>query len=163
MEETNNYFKALDIANLSDEQIVLAEDAKWSLLFLKVFGAFCSLPLFAFGLLFNALPFIIRRKVKNSTFLSTFNFVVGLFAFPLFYLMASYMLFAWTGSMQIAFITLITMPFAGKIAYQLFIFYHGIFHEFIFLSNCKSKLKATKQLIAQRNIQIQSILEEVNN
>jgi hypothetical protein len=167
IEGTTNYFEALKTKNLSDEQIVLAEKAKWSLLFVKVFGALCALPLFAFGFTFNAIPFIIprtilRRKVKDITFLSSFNFLAGLVAFPLFYLLATTLIFAWTGSLKIAFITLITMPLAGKIAYQLFVFYRGIFHEFIFLYGHKSRRNIIKQLIVERNTQIRSILEEVN-
>jgi 1-acyl-sn-glycerol-3-phosphate acyltransferase len=167
IEGTTNYFEALKIENLSDKQIVLAEKAKWSLLFVKVLGALCALPLFAFGFIFNAIPFIVprtilRRKVKDITFLSSFNFVVGLVAFPLFYLVATTLIFAWTDSLKIAFITLITMPLASKIAYQLFVFYCGIFHEFIFLYGHKSRRNIIKQLIVERNTQIRSILEEVN-
>ena len=168
IEGTNNYFKAVALANLTDEQIVLAEKAKWSLLFIKVIGAVCTLPVFAFGFVFNVVPFILprtilHRKVKNITFLSTFNFVAGLGAFPLFYLIAASLLFVCTNSMQIAFVALIAMPLAGKIAYQLLVFYRSFLHEFIFLAGYKSQRNTIKQLIVQRNRQIRSILEEVNN
>ena len=167
IEETTNYFRAVALANLTDEQIVLAEKAKWSLLFIKVIGAVCTLPVFAFGFVFNVVPFILprtilRRKVKNITFLSTFNFVAGLVVFPLFYLMAAYLLFVWIDSMQIALIILIIMPFAGKIAYQLLAFYSSILDEFKFLSGSKSRRNIIKQLIVQRKIHVVSILKEVN-
>ena len=168
IEGTNNYFKALALANCSDEQIVLAEDAKWSLLFVKVFAVLCTLPLFAFGFVFNVVPFILprtilRRKVKDITFLSTFNFLTGLVAFPLFYLIAAYLLFVCINSMQIAFIALIAMPLVGKITYQLLVFYRSVLHESTFLASYKSQRNAIKQLIVQRNRQIRSILEEINN
>jgi len=167
IEGTSNYFKAITLANLSDEQIVLAEKAKWHLLFVKALGALCALPVFAFGFIFNTIPFIIprtilRQKVKNTTFLSTFNFVTGLVVFPLFYLIAAFLIFMWVNSLLIAFITLITMPLAGKITYQLLPFYGGILHEFLFLSNYKSKQNTIKQLIVQRNALIRSILKEAN-
>ncbi len=167
IEGITNYFKALEIENLTDEQIVLAEKAKWSFIFIKLIGAVCTLPLFAFGFAFNAIPFIIprtilHRKVKNITFLSTFNFVVGLVAFPLFYLIAAFLIFKLVDSVPIASMALITMPFVGKIAYQLFVFYRGIFHEFIFLSNYKSQQNAIKKLITLRNTQIRLILKDAN-
>lgn len=167
IEGTTNYFKAVELANLSDEQIVLAEKANWSGLFVKVFGGLCTLPLFVFGFAFNAIPFIIprtilRRKVKDITFLSSFNFVVGLVAFPLFYMTAAYLLFLCTNSLQIAFIALITMPFIGKIVYQLFVFYSTILDEFKSLSGSKSHRNIIKQLIIQRKIHVLSILKEVN-
>jgi len=167
IEGTNNYFRAVALANLTDEQIVLAEKAKWSQLFIKVIGAVFTLPVFAFGFVFNAIPFILprtilRRKVKNITFLSTFNFVAGLVVFPLFYLIATSLLFLWTNSLQMAFITLITMPFVGKIAYQLFVFYSNILDECKFLSGSKSRRNIIKQLIVQRKIHVVSILKEVN-
>jgi len=168
IEGTNNYFRAVALANLMDEQIVLAEKAKWSHLFVKLIGAVCTLPAFAFGFVFNVVPFILprtilRRKVKNTTFLSTFNFVAGLVVFPLFYLIAAFLIFKLVNSVPIASMALITMPFVGKIAYQLFVFYRGIFHEIIFFSNYKSQRNSIKQLIAQRKMQVQSILEKVNN
>jgi len=167
IEGTNNYFRAVALANLTDEQIVLTERAKWSHLFVKLIGAVCTLPAFAFGFVFSIVPFILprtilRRKVKNTTFLSTFNFVAGLIAFPLIYLSAALLIFKLVDSVPIASMALITMPFVGKIAYQLFVFYSNILDEFKFLSGSKSRRNIIKQLIVQRKIHVVSILKEVN-
>lgn len=167
IEETAVYFKAVTIEGLSDEQVSKAGEAN-SLLFLtRLLIAFLSLPLFVFGFVFNAIPLfiprmILRRKVKNTPFLSTFNFVTGLIVFPLFYLFAASLIFILTGSWVIFVITFILMPFGGKIAYQLLVFYQGLFLEAAFLAGKKSYRNTIKRLLKQRNELIKFILKEVN-
>lgn len=167
IEETAVYFKAVSIEGLSDEQVSKAGEAN-SLLFLtQLLIAFLSLPLFVFGFVFNAIPLfiprmILRRKVKNTPFLSTFNFVTGLIVFPLFYLFAASLIFILTGSWVIFVITFILMPFGGKIAYQLLVFYQGLFLEAAFLAGKKSYRNTIKRLLKQRNELIKFILKEVN-
>lgn len=167
IEETAVYFKAVSIEGLSDEQVSKAGEAN-SLLFLtRLLIAFLSLPLFVFGFVFNAIPLfiprmILRRKVKNTPFLSTFNFVTGLIVFPLFYLFAASLIFILTGSWVIFVITFILMPFGGKIAYQSLVFYQGLFLEAAFLAGKKSYRNTIKRLLKQRNELIKFILKEVN-
>jgi 1-acyl-sn-glycerol-3-phosphate acyltransferase len=153
---TNNYFEALVKAHLTNDQVKLAEKATWDYIPAKICVVLCTLPLFAFGFIFNAIPVIIpraivRQKVKDTTFLSTFNFVIGLFVFPSFYLAATFLIFILSRSMLYSLTTLIMMPLVGKIAYQLLIFYQNILLEVGFLSKNK------------RQSQINSILEAINS
>jgi len=167
IKETTEYFDALKKAGLSDDQVRKAGEARFSLLLIQLLAAFLSLPLFVFGFAFNALPLfvprmILRSKVKDITFLSTFNFVAGLIVFPLFYLITASLLLVVTRSLTISFISFMLMPFAGKYAYQLLVFYRDIFQEFAFFAAGKSRRKQIKQMVSLRNKQINSILEKLN-
>ncbi len=111
-------------AGLTGEKLAEACHTTGTILILKVLFALVTLPLLAFGLLFSFLPYylpriLLRRKVKDPAFLSTFFFVPGLLIFPLFYLAES-ALVAWaTHSLSMAGALLVTLPFAGKLAYNL--------------------------------------------
>ncbi|WP_372932630.1 hypothetical protein, partial [Mariniphaga sediminis] len=85
-----------------------------------------SLPVFIYGFLFNAIPFflidrVIRKKVKDPSFWSTFFLVAGVILFPLFYLL-ELLAVSWLIPefwLKIAF--LISLPFAGKLAFNWYI------------------------------------------
>lgn len=167
IEETTEYFNAVKEAGLSEEQIRKAGEVRWSLFLAKLLTAFVSLPLFVFGFVFNAIPLyipriILRRKVKNITFLSTFNFVTGMIVFPLFYVFGASLLFILTGSWTIALICFILMPLVGKIAYQLLNLYTGLFLDGAFLAGGKSHRNTIKRLLKQRNEIIMLVFEKVN-
>lgn len=160
---TRRYFSEVENNGNSDAQIENAGIASWSKVFRSLALAVLTLPVFVLGFVFNAIPFVIPRtilrlKVKDITFLSSFNFVGGLIAFPLFYLIAA----VWINSIQVALITLIAMPFVGKIAYQLFAFYGVIFLKIKYLAGSKSQRNTIRSLLKQRNELIAQILEKVN-
>ena len=87
-----------------------------------------GLPLFLFGFLFNAIPFflidrIIRKKVKDTSFWSSFFLASGLLLFPLIYVL-ELISFSWLLSgiwLKLAF--LISLPFAGKLAFKWYILF----------------------------------------
>jgi 1-acyl-sn-glycerol-3-phosphate acyltransferase len=165
--ETRQYFSELIKDDISDDQIENAGKANWNKVFLSFTAAILTLPIFIFGFIFNAIPFIIpqtilRRKVKDITFLSSFNFVIGLIAFPVCYLIAAYILFVWMNSIQVALISLIAMPFVGKMAYQLFAFYDVILLKINYLTGSKSHRNTIKRLLKHRNGLVTLILEKVN-
>jgi len=164
---TRQYSSEMEKADISDDQIENAGKASWSKVFISFTAVILTLPMFALGFIFNAIPFIIprtilRRKVKDTTFLSTFNFVTGLIVFPAYYLIAAYILFIWTNSLQFTIITLIAMPFVGKMAYQLLSFYRIYLLKISYLAGSKSYRNTTKSLLKQRNELIALILEKVN-
>lgn len=168
IEATRQYSSEIKKADISDEQIENAGKDSWNKVFISLTTAILTLPIFVFGFIFNAIPFIIprtilRRKVKDITFLSSFNFVIGLIVFPAYYLIAAYILFIWTNSLQVAIITLIAMPFVGKIAYQLLTFYRIILLKIRYLTGRKLYRNTIKRLLKQRNELIALILEKVNS
>jgi len=161
------YFSGIEKDDISDDQIENAEKACWSKVFSSLTLAVLTLPVFAFGFVFNAVPFVIlrtilRKKVKDAAFLSTFNFVGGLILFPLFYLIAACVLFSWSDSVLVALFALVGMPFSGKIAYQLYPFYRIILQKISYLVGSKSHKNTIKSLLEQRNGLIALILEKVN-
>ena len=151
VKETSSYLQAIKEIHLTDKQVIKAEKACWLVLAPRMNAAVFSLPLFVFGFLFNALPFfvprmILRRKVKDLTFLSTFNFVTGLIVFPVFYFIEASMVLALTDSMVISLFTFILMPFAGKIAFKLLLFYRGTLQILAMLARDKALLNRTAKL-----------------
>jgi 1-acyl-sn-glycerol-3-phosphate acyltransferase len=166
LEETRIYFSEIQKADISDQQIESAGRARWGKVLISFAAAILTLPLFCFGFVFNAIPFIIprailRRKVNDVTFLSTFNFVTGLVVFPLFYLIAAYWIFKLTGSWSKSMIMFILMPFGGKIAYQLLLFYRSILQQSLYLTRNKTNRNIIKSLLKQRKDLIDRILEKV--
>ena len=164
---TRQYFIGIEKDDISDDQIENAEKACWSKVFSSLILAGLTLPIFVFGFVFNAVPFVIlrtilRKKVKDAAFLSTFNFVGGLILFPLFYLIAACVLFSWSDSVLVASFTLVGMPFGGKIAYQLYPFYRIILLKILYLLGSKSHKNTINSLLEQRSGLIALILEKVN-
>jgi hypothetical protein len=85
-----------------------------------------GLPLFLYGFLFNFIPFflidrIVRNKIKDKSFWSTFFLVPGLILFPLFYLIG-FLAVSWMIPgvlLKIAFI--VSLPFVGKLAFKWYL------------------------------------------
>ena len=167
IDKTREYFSALADKKLNDKQIIASGNAYWPGFLVRFSLAVISLPIFIAGFLSNSLPFfvprnMIRKKVKDMAFMSTFNFATGLIIFPLFYLLLASLLLVLTGSVAICVITFIALPFTGKIAYQLWVFYQVLFIEAAFLAGSKSRRKMINQLLKQRNDLFQVVFDKVN-
>lgn len=85
-----------------------------------------GLPVFAFGLLFNAIPFfisdiIIRKKIKDRSFWSSFALAFGIIIFPIIYLLQLLAFSMLIRGVWIKLALLVSMPFAGKIAFKWYI------------------------------------------
>lgn len=160
LDSVSDYFDQLKKNKLADIQIKEAEKASRAMIPLHFFAFVFSLPVFVFGLIFNAIPFfipraVLRRKVKNATFLSTFNFVLGLIVFPFFYLIEAIVIFAVTHSVIASVVTLVCMPLAGKLAFNLLPFYR-LFSRNIGLTFKNKKL--INNMIALRKTAIKNVL-----
>jgi len=91
-----------------------------------VFILLIGLPVFVWGFLFNAIPFflidrLIRKKVKDESFWSTFFLGAGLVVFPVLYL-AQLLAVAWFIPgfwLKLAFLA--SLPLAGKLAFNWYI------------------------------------------
>ncbi len=165
--ELQQYQVELNNSGLNDAKVRLAEAANWQGFFAHLVVAVLSFPIFSFGFLVNAIPYylpriILRRKVKDTTFLSTFYFVSGLIVFPLYYLVSTFVLFSFTDSWIVAALSFFLMPFGGKLAYQLLTFYRSIIQEFQIHTARKSSKNILSRLIQQRNKLIESTLGKVN-
>lgn len=168
IEKLNQYFNAIKAANAPDDFIERISTAGWLKLLGSLLAVILSLPVFIFGFLFNSAPFYIPRqilqlKVKNITFLSTFNFGAGLIVFPLAYLIEAALLLTLTNSWIIAVPSFILMPFAGKYAWQLLQFYQHIFQELSFLLGNNALRTQYKQLVNQRKELVNLIIDKIKS
>lgn len=85
-----------------------------------------GLPVFAFGFLFNAIPFFAidifsRKKTKEVAFWSSFALALGMFAFPLAYIIEFFALGWLIPNIWIKLVLLFSLPFAGKLAFKWYI------------------------------------------
>lgn len=85
-----------------------------------------SLPVFLFGFVFNAIPFfavdtIVRKKVKDFSFWSSFSLVLGVLVFPVVYLLELLAVSAFIPGFWIKLIFLLILPIAGKLAFSWYI------------------------------------------
>ncbi len=129
--QTARYISKINKAGVSDSQVVKASKSSFLLLVFQLVFAIISIPVFAFGFLFSFIPYFLprvtlARKVKDKAFLSSFNFAMGLILFPLFYLVEASAVWIIADNFLIAITTFICMPFAGKIAYNLLLFYKDL-------------------------------------
>ena len=157
------YFSQLYKINTTDEFIRIASTSGWPLLIIQVIGLILTLPIFVAGFVFNAIPFfvprnLLRKKIKDPAFTSTFFFASGLLIFPIIYMMEAFIVLAFTKSWIIALFTFIIMPFAGKLAFKLMEFFHRILPEFRYLTAKKSFRNDINELIKQRAELIELII-----
>lgn len=85
-----------------------------------------TLPVFVFGFLFNAIPFIaidtiVRKKIKDFAFWSSFSLVLGFTLFPIVYLLELWVVSAWLPLWWHKLLFFVSLPFAGKLAFRWYI------------------------------------------
>ena len=150
---TSTYDIQSGSAGLTEEQLAKACHTSGTKLVLQLLFALVTLPVLAFGLLFSFLPYylprmLLRRKVKDPAFLSTFFFVPGLLIFPVFYLAESALVVLVTHSLSIAAALFVTLPFAGKLAYNLLQFGKNLLQQIRLQTYDKRRFG---KLVVQRN------------
>ena len=153
LEATTSYVKLGKSAGFSEEQIAKACHTPVGMMILQLLFALVALPVLIYGLLFSFLPYylpriLLRRKVKDPAFLSTFFFAPGLLIFPLMYLLESVLVGLGTGSVTLAAAIFVSMPLAGKLAYNLLQFSKNLL-QMIRLNTFNKRL--FKTLILQRS------------
>ncbi|WP_372950069.1 1-acyl-sn-glycerol-3-phosphate acyltransferase [Mariniphaga sp.] len=124
-EQAKNYIQLLNKLKLRN-WLVEKNRNHAGMILLHSIVLLASLPLFLFGFIFNAIPFflidrIIRKKVKDKSFWSTFFLVAGIILFPLIYLL-ELLAVSWVIPgiwLKIAF--LVSLPLAGKVAFRWYI------------------------------------------
>jgi len=167
IDQLHQYQHELQKAKFTDKQIENAQKAHKLKTSAKILFALLSLPVFVLGLLFNAIPFYlprtwVRRKVKDKIFTSSFNYVLGIIIFPLFYFGAYYFLLQPRFSAQVSLLLIILMPFLGKMGYGLLQFYRNVAQEAMYLFRKKEYKSRMDELIEKRWILVELILEKVN-
>jgi 1-acyl-sn-glycerol-3-phosphate acyltransferase len=135
IKKTNSYMRGIAKTGVDDDQVVKASTTHMVKLIACLFGVLLSVPVFLFGFLFNAIPYYIprlffTRKLKDRAFVSSFNFALGLVLFPLFYLIEFGLIWIFSDSLIYSALSLVLMPFAGKIAYSLLLSYRDLMQVF---------------------------------
>lgn len=148
---TNNYLSSLKKAGVSNEQFVPALNYNFPKLLLHFVISVLLFPVFAFGLIFNFIPYFLPRKflakkVKDHAFMSTFIFASGLVLYPLIYLLEMGILWISTGSFLISVASLVAMPFAGKIAFNLLQLYKNLLQRVRLRYFLNKQFKKSKDL-----------------
>lgn len=115
-----------------------------------------TLPLFLFGFLFNAAPFFlidqtVRKKVKDESFWSTFFLAGGIVVFPLFYLLELLAVSWFIPGSWLKLIFLISLPFAGKLAFNWYILLRKTIGRWYILHMKWFNRSRYAQLIKERN------------
>ena len=87
---------------------------------------FITMPLFLYGLLLNAVPFftldrVVRKKVKDKTFWSTFFLVGGIILFPLVYVLELLAFSPWIPGVWFKLAFVLSLPFTGKLSTMYYI------------------------------------------
>jgi len=97
-------------------------------LILRILLLILTSPLYLYGLLFNGLPFVfldnlVRKKVKEAVFRSTFSFALGLLLFPAVYLIEFLIVYPFLPGMLLRLLFILSLPFAGKFAHLWHIYF----------------------------------------
>ncbi len=120
-------------------------------------------PLFVYGFIFNVVPFflidrLVRKKIKDKSFWSSFFLVAGIFFFPLYYLILAFFMFLIKPSFFIVITTIVSLPFAGKFSFKWYILLRKTMGLFRFQKLKWFKKEIYNQVISQKN----QLFEELN-
>lgn len=154
-QQVKNYTQLLAKLKLRN-WLVDSNEKHAGMIFLHSIFLLAGLPLFLYGFIFNAIPFflidrLIRKKVKDKSFRSTFFLVAGIVLFPVFYLL-ELLAMAWFIPgfwLKIAF--LVSLPFAGKIAFKWYILLRKTIGRCRFLRLRWFKKKKYVQMISEKD------------
>ncbi|HWR99526.1 MAG TPA: 1-acyl-sn-glycerol-3-phosphate acyltransferase, partial [Prolixibacteraceae bacterium] len=125
--QTRTYTREIQKGGFTNKQIAQAVHTTWLKLTGMLAISLLSAPLLVFGILFNFIPFLVpslffTRKIKDTAFISSFNFALSLIIFPIFYLLVSALIWVLSGSFLLALAAIFAIPFAGKLAYKILMF-----------------------------------------
>jgi 1-acyl-sn-glycerol-3-phosphate acyltransferase len=120
----HDYTKQRDAFQFRENTFDPARSHGFSMFFMALYFLFLF-PVFLYGLIINYLPYripqnYVEKKVKQKIFWSSAKYVLGLFLFPLYYLILFIIAWSVLGSIVSASIFLISFPIAGNIAFYYY-------------------------------------------
>lgn len=120
MEEVKAYSSIVKETGLSPRTFQTSNLKLWSLL-IRLPLLLITLPLFIYGYVNNIVsivaPYQFSKKVKDEQFISSIRFVVGMFIFPIMFLIQTLIFWAISGNGLYALVYLATLPIGAAIAY----------------------------------------------
>jgi 1-acyl-sn-glycerol-3-phosphate acyltransferase len=127
IDDVRSFSIAIKEVNLTPNSIQSGNLKLWGLV-VKLPILLATLPLFVFGFINNAIPlsaaYFLSNKIKDEQFISSIRFVVGMFAFPLLYMIQTLLLWAVIGKGIYALCYFASLPIGAIIAYQWRKYYH---------------------------------------
>jgi 1-acyl-sn-glycerol-3-phosphate acyltransferase len=122
---TDEYYSLLKKYKLK-HWLVDKPDNNFILFALNKLILFLGLPVFLFGLTFNAIPFFTtdiftRKKIKDRAFWSTFFLASGILFFPIVYLLQLWAVSSLFPEFWLKLLFLFCLPISGKIAFSWYI------------------------------------------
>lgn len=165
--QLNEYLQSLNEAKCSDRQVENSRKSGNITTILKILTGLFMLPVFAIGFLFNILPYyvprtMVMRKVKDKAFISSFNFVLGLVIYPIYYLLIYFIVLQPRYPMRISLIFILLLPFLGKASYAIFQFYKTVIQESKYLFLTKKYKSKMDDLIKKRWILVEFVREKLD-
>ena len=117
----HRYKKELQDHNFRENTFDKAKNHAFSIVFMAIYFLF-FLPVFIYGFLINYIPYTIpkwyvEKKIKQTIFKSSAQYVIGLIVFPVYYLILTLIISQILGSLFSALIFLISFPITGHIAF----------------------------------------------
>ncbi len=127
--KVNKYSSLLKKFNLRDW--VLEKSTSKLNIFLHAIILLLGLPVFVYGAANNIVPYFlprkITRKIKDKQFVSSIVFSLGIFSFPIIYLVLFGLFWIFSGIWWLALIYLITLPITGLLSF----IYSRLFVKFL--------------------------------
>jgi 1-acyl-sn-glycerol-3-phosphate acyltransferase len=140
-QESNRYNYLLKKNQLRSRVVEKGPFSFWNFLFSEIRGLIL-LPFFIYGFILNGLPFVlpnrfVRQKVKDPQFISSFNFFLFMFLFPLYYGILTLLYFLIFG--QYTWLFFLSLPISGLLAFQYFILFKKTYSKYIYTIGCWRK------------------------
>ncbi|NOU19803.1 MAG: hypothetical protein HOO91_19780 [Bacteroidales bacterium] len=120
MDEVKSYSKLISETGLSSNSIQAKGIKLWSLL-IKLPLLLITLPLFVGGFVNNIIPIAVTnkasKKIKDVQFISSIRLVVGMFIFPIMFIIQTLVFWAISGNGIYSLCYLISLPLGAVMAY----------------------------------------------
>ena len=125
------YLKGVKDAKLRN-WVFNKEKYSWFGMFINYLIILLLMPVHVYGIINNYIPYkiidlIVKRKVKDIQFHSSFKFVIGMFAFPVYYLITFFIITFITDIWWLRLAYVISLPLSGLIAFEFMIWHRKIF------------------------------------
>ncbi|HKI88112.1 MAG TPA: 1-acyl-sn-glycerol-3-phosphate acyltransferase [Draconibacterium sp.] len=163
VETVISYSAKLKKLKIRDWLVSKNENNIWKI-FLNKLILIIGLPVFIYGALFNIIPFLfidslIRKKVKDWTFWSSFFLVAGILLFPLVYIIELLAVSWLLPGAGLKLLFLVSLPFAGKLAFKWYILFRKTLGRWRILCMNWFKSGNWKNLLSEK----EAITEQLDN
>lgn len=159
----DQFRKLLNQYQLSTESIK-KRNLQLATLFIHAIVVLLISPILLAGFLFHAIPFLIPRffiqkKVKDSTFYSSFHFVACMIAYFLYEILLGGIILVISGKIIWSIIAILLLIIVGKLAHQLLEYSKKVIKRFHFYTLNKKEPKQVQRLLNLKEKMITQIMQ----